>query len=199
MSQLTPRVDFVFKILFGSKGSNAILKSLINSVLMFEHPITHITLLNPYNNKTHSTGKLSILDIKAEDERGQLYNIEMQITDQVDYSQRALYYWSKLYSNQLNAGESYGNLRKTISIHILNFNCFDEEDYHNVFHLLNAKTHHRAFEDLELHFIELKKFKKDLKHMTTTLDRWTTFLSKAEQWESHIPLELKETPEINEA
>jgi predicted transposase/invertase (TIGR01784 family) len=200
MSKLNPRVDFAFKILFGSEENTDILLPFINSVLSMPHPITEIKLLNPYNHKNHSTDKLSILDIKAKDETGKLYNIEMQITDQVDYNQRALYYWSKLYTQQLSAGNAFGNLRKTISIHILNFNCFDEDDYHNIFHLLNIKTYRRSFEDLELHFIELKKFNKDLSHLTTALDRWVTFLSKAEQWEKGtVPVEFKNDPAIKKA
>ncbi len=162
--------------------------------------MTDLTLLNPYNDKTHSSDKGTILDIKAKDDQGCWYNIEMQMTDQVDYSQRALYYWSKLYSQQLKEGEDFSKLTKTISIHVLNFNHFDEIDYHNVYHILHAKTHRRCFEHLELHFIELKKFDKDLSHLTTPLDRWTTFLNKAEQWERNfVPKELSSDPAITKA
>lgn len=200
MSKLNPRVDFAFKILFGSEENTDILLPFINSVLSMPHPITEIKLLNPYNHKTHSTDKFSILDIKAKDETGKLYNIEMQVADEVDYDQRALYYWSKLYSQQLKEGDGFKCLKKTISIHILNFNHFDEKEYHNIFHVLNTKTHKRAFEDLELHFIELKKFDKDINHLTTALDRWVTFLSKAERWEKgKVPQALKNDPAIQKA
>jgi predicted transposase/invertase (TIGR01784 family) len=200
MPKINPRVDFAFKILFGSEENTDILLPFINSVLSLPNPLTELTLLNPYNHKTHLTDKLSILDIKARDGLGHLYNIEMQMTDQVSYSQRALYYWSKLYSQQLKEGEDFAALNKTISIHVLNFNHFDEPDYHNIYHVLNAKTKKRSFEDLELHFIELKKFNKELSHLTTALDRWTTFLSKAEQWERNfIPEELKIDPAIEKA
>lgn len=200
MSKINPRVDFAFKILFGSEENTDILLPFINSILSLPNPLTELTLLNPYNHITHSTDKLSILDIKARDGFGHLYNIEMQMTDQVGYSQRALYYWSKLYSQQLKEGEDFATLNKTISIHVLNFNHFDEADYHNIYHILNAKTKTRSFEDLELHFIELKKFDKDLAHLTTALDRWATFLSKAEQWDrDFIPEELKIDPAIEKA
>src|SRR5208282_3546095 len=167
MFKVNPRVDFAFKILFGSEENKDILLPFVNSVLSLANPLTKITLLNPYNHKTHSTGKLSILDIKAADEKGNIYHIEMQMNDELDYDQRALYYWSKIYSQQLSEGESFSNLKKTISIHLLNFNHFDDPDYHNIFHLLNTKTHRRYSEDLELHFIELKKFDKDISHLTT--------------------------------
>ena len=200
MPKINPRVDFAFKILFGSEENKDILLPFINAVLTPENQLVELELLNPYNHKTHSTDKLSILDIKAKDKSGRLYHVEMQMNDRIDYDQRALYYWSKIYSQQLSEGQSYSNLRKTISINVLNFNHFDEPDYHNVYHLLNAKTYSRYSEDLELHFIELKKFNKDLSHLTTALDRWASFLTKAEQWERNfVPRELKDDPAIEKA
>lgn len=200
MAKINPRVDFAFKILFGSEGNTDILLPFVNSVLSLPNPLVELTLLNPYNLKTYATDKTTILDIKARDDSGHLYNIEMQMNNEVNYSKRALYYWSKLYSQQLIQGRDFSTLKKTISIHILNFDYFDEPDYHNIYHILNAKTQKRAFEDLELHFIELKKFHKDLSHLTTALDRWTTFLSRAEQWERNfIPEELRSDPAIAKA
>jgi predicted transposase/invertase (TIGR01784 family) len=200
MFKINPRVDFAFKILFGSEENVDILLPFVNSVLTLPTPITELTLLNPYNHKTHTSDKGTILDIKAKDDEDQWYNIEMQMTDQVCYSQRALYYWSKLYSQQLKKGEDFSKLTKTISIHVLNFDHFNEPEYHNVYHILNAKTYRRCFEHLELHFIELKKFNKDLSHLVTALDRWTTFLNKAEQWERNfIPAELSADPAITRA
>ena len=200
MSKLNPRVDFAFKILFGSEENKDILLPFINAVLAPENQLAELELLNPYNHKTHSTDKLSILDIKAKDKTGKIYHIEMQMNDRIAYDQRALYYWSKIYSQQLSEGQSFSKLRKTISINVLNFNHFNEPDYHNIYHLLNTKTHSRYSEDLELHFIELKKFNKDLSHLKTALDRWALFLTKAEQWERNFfPRELKNDPAIEKA
>jgi predicted transposase/invertase (TIGR01784 family) len=200
MSKINPRVDFAFKILFGSEENTDILLPFVNSILSLPNPLTELILLNPYNHKTHASDKGTILDIKAKDAQGQWYHIEMQMTDEVCYSQRALYYWSRLYSQQLKKGEDFSKLTKTISIHVLNFDHFDEPDYHNIYHILNAKTYRRCFEHLELHFIELKKFNKDLSHLTTALDRWTTFLNKAEQWERNfVPRELSNDPAITKA
>ena len=200
MPKINLRVDFAFKILFGSEENTDILLPFVNSVLSLPTPLTELTLLNPYNHKTHTSDKGTILDIKAKDDKGRWYNIEMQMTDQVSYNQRALYYWSRLYSQQLKEGDAFSKLTKTISIHVLNFDHFDEPDYHNVYPILNAKTHRRCFEHLELHFVELKKFNKDLSHLTTALDRWTIFLNKAEQWERNfVPQELSSDPAIAKA
>jgi predicted transposase/invertase (TIGR01784 family) len=201
MSILNPRVDFAFKKLFGSEENKDILISFINAIVSKKDQVVDVVLLNPYNNKDHQTDKLSILDIKATDEQGRHYNIEMQITDQVYYNQRALYYWSKLYTSQLEEGDPFANLKKTISINVLNFNYFDEEPhYHNVFKLLHVESHKSYFEDLELHFIELQKFNEELTHIKSTLDRWVAFLTKAHHYDkATFPDELKTEPAIEKA
>jgi len=144
---LNPRVDFAFKKLFGSEENKDILISFINAVLPENEQIADLTLRNPYNSKNFYNDKLSILDIKAVDTKGQQFNIEMQISEQLHYDRRALYYWSKLYSEQLKQGESFSSLNKTIGIHILNFNVLeDEPNYHNVFHVLNKETKNCKYE-----------------------------------------------------
>jgi predicted transposase/invertase (TIGR01784 family) len=50
-------------------------------------------LLNPFNEKDTADDKLSILDIKARDQRGRQYNVEMQMLAPRVYPQRVLYYW----------------------------------------------------------------------------------------------------------
>ena len=103
MSIYNPRVDFAFKKLFASDLLS--LTALINAILPEDEHLTQVTLLNPFNERSFSKDKLSVLDIQAMDALGRYYNIEMQITDEVCYSQRVLYYWSKLYSGQLKKGE----------------------------------------------------------------------------------------------
>lgn len=201
MTVLNPRVDFAFKKLFGSAENKDLLISFINAVVSKENQIVDLTLLNPYNHKDYPADKLSILDIKATDEQGRQYNIEMQITDQVYYNQRVLYYWSKLYASQLQQGDAFPELKKTISINILNFNYFDQEhDYHNVFKILNVRSHNSYFEDLELHFIELEKFDKDILHLKTALDRWANFLKRAQKYtRDDLPTVMRQEPTIAKA
>ena len=200
MSTVNPRVDFAFKKLFGSEENKDMLMSFINSIISQEDQVSSIELKNPYNEKQFYGDKASILDIKAQDHQGRYFNIEVQIRDQVHYDKRALYYWSRLYTSQLLESGKYDTLSKTISIHVLNFNGVDEDSYHNIFRILNAKTHKTYFEDLEIHIIELEKFDKELSHLKTVLDRWITFLKKAGEYvKNDIPKELEEIPEIKKA
>jgi predicted transposase/invertase (TIGR01784 family) len=159
MQYINPRVDLAFKKIFGVEENKDLLISLINSVVSEEDQIKEVTLLNPYNPKNFKNDKLSILDIKAKGETGKRYNIQIQISDEEDYDKRALYYWAKMYTEQLKATEDYGKLNKAIGIHILNFISIPEvEKYHNVFHIKEKDSGAIYFKDLELHTIELRKF-----------------------------------------
>ena len=184
---VNPRVPLSFKKIFGTEGNKDLLISLINSIVGEEDQVVDIILLNPYNQKNFKNDKLSILDIKAEGSDGKKFNIEIQITDEADYDKRALYYWAKLYGDQLKESEDYSKLEKVIGIHILNFTSIPKsEKYHNAFSITEKETGLHYFKQLELHTIELKKFTDQLgkefedigSKIQTSLDLWSAFLTR---------------------
>lgn len=187
MIRINPKVDIAFKKLFGVEENKDLLISLINSIVSEEDQVKDVILLNPHNPQNFKNDKLSILDIKAEGHNKKKFNIEIQITDSADYDKRALYYWAKLYTEQLSSGEEYSRLNKAIGIHILNFtSILESEKYHNTFHLTEKDTGIKHFKHIELHTIELTKFSKDLdddfhqllSKMKKTIDVWAAFLTK---------------------
>ncbi len=184
---LCPSVPLLFKKIFGVEENKDLLISLINSVVSIEDQVTDITLLNPYNPKNFRKDKLSILDIKATGQTGKRFNIEIQISDEADYDKRALYYWAKLYTEQLKVAEDYSVLSKAIGIHILNFTSIPNvKKYHNVFHITEKESGVLYFKDLELHTIELKKFTDNsneelsdiVAKVKNSLDMWVAFLTR---------------------
>ena len=200
MCRLNPKVDFAFKKLFGSEENKDILLSFINSVLSEEQQINSIQLKNPYNLANYREGKMSILDIKAVDNKGIWYDIEMQIAEQGYYDKRAFYYWSKVFADQIESGDDFELLKKTIGINILDFNYLAEEDYHNEYRVYNTRTKREFSNIFEMHFIELGKFNKDLKDIKTSLDRWVVFLNKAYEYDKdRIPDELAQDSSIKKA
>jgi predicted transposase/invertase (TIGR01784 family) len=200
METISPRVDIAFKKIFGVEENKDLLISLINSIVGPEDQVTDVTLLNPYNPKNFRDDKLSILDIKAQGKEGKRFNIEIQISDEADYDKRALYYWAKLYTEQLKISEDYALLSKAIGLHILNFTSIPQVDkYHNVFHIRERDSNLLYFKDLELHTIELKKFcisrqegLTDLiAKVKTSLDMWVAFLTRHDLLKKdHLPASL---------
>src|SRR5436190_17317121 len=95
-NNLDPKVDYAFKLLFGTPGHEPLLIDLLNAVLedSLEATIAAVELLNPFDGKESEDDKLAILDVKARDAAGAWYNVEMQMRADGGYPARALYYWS---------------------------------------------------------------------------------------------------------
>lgn len=200
--KINPVVDIAFKKIFGVEENKDLLISLINSIVEKEDRVKEVTLLNPYNPRNFKRDKLSILDIKAEGEDGKRFNIEIQISDEADYDKRALYYWAKLYTEQLKVTEDYSQLAKAIGIHILNFtSILGVQKYHNVFHIKEKETGLRYFKNLELHTVELKKFCSNgneeladiVAKVSNSLDMWSAFLTRNDLLNrDHLPTSLND-------
>src|SRR5262245_55337607 len=109
---IDPKVDYAFKRVFGSEDTKDVLIHLLNAVLSppAGGEVTDVTLTNPFNDKMVIDDKLSVLDIKARDAAGRQFNVEMQMIAPTEYPQRALYYWAKLYTEQLKEGHEFETL-----------------------------------------------------------------------------------------
>ncbi|MBN2835300.1 MAG: Rpn family recombination-promoting nuclease/putative transposase, partial [Candidatus Delongbacteria bacterium] len=193
MCRINPKIDIAFKKLFGSEENKDILKSFINSVLPAHEQVKNLELKNPYNLATYISGKSGILDVKAQAENGVWFDVEMQIGEQLFFGKRIKYYLDKMYVDQLDISEKFSTLKKVVGIAILDFNYFPDERYKRgiTYKDIDTDERYENFNLSDIYFIELKKFGKDLKHLTDTLDRWITFLNKAHEYNrNNIPKEL---------
>lgn len=200
---IDPKVDIVFKKVYGSDSSTDLTVSLINAVLetFAAHRVVEVEVLNPYSERMTMDDKLSILDIKARDLDGWLFNVEMQMLAVAVLAPRLLYYWAKVYSQQLSAGDDYTRLRPTISICFVNGVLFPERAaYHTCFRLLDPTGEVCLTEDLVMHVIEIPKFNKTLAELETPLDFWLYFLKNGEQLDADaLPVELEREPGVRKA
>jgi predicted transposase/invertase (TIGR01784 family) len=179
---IDPTVDYAFKHVFGREQTRPILIDVIDSVLdpAPQHRICDLDLLNPFNPKEALDDKLSILDIKARDRSGRQFNVEMQLLAFPYYEKRILYYWCKLYQQQLREGQDYLDLKPTISISFLDHVLFPEVPEHHLRFRLREQSRGLAFtDDVDFHILELPKFKKRPEELTTGLDIWLYFLRHA--------------------
>ena len=78
---IDPKVDYAFKYMLGRESTRTILIDVLNNVLdpTAGHEIRAVELLNPFNLQEALDDKLSILDIKARDQSGRQFNVEMQM------------------------------------------------------------------------------------------------------------------------
>ncbi|EKS8371552.1 PD-(D/E)XK nuclease family transposase, partial [Bacillus cereus] len=154
------RVDFAFKQLFGVQGQEELLISFLNAILheSLSTPIVSLKIEDPHLHKEYEEDKLSILDILATLQDETKVNIEIQLRNTQEIVKRSLYYWSKLYTSQLEQGMPYRSLRKTIAINLLDFKLFPHyDDMHTVGEFWSRQQKEVLLEDLEIHFIEIPK------------------------------------------
>ena len=90
---------------------------------------------------------------------------------------RSLFYWSQMYLMGLNKGEDYITLNPAITINILGHTIFPGEPLHSMYSIYNIKTGRRLNEDMELHFLEVPKFKKKPINKMTRMERWLGYFS----------------------
>ncbi len=176
---LDPKIDFVFKQIFGSAKHPRVLISFLNATLKPMFPITEVQVKNTDIEKKFLEDKFSRLDVKATTSNGEVINIEIQLKNEYNMTKRSLYYWSKLYEEQLTEGEDYSSLKRTVCINILNFKYLKNERFHNSYRLKEVETNEQLTDVMEIHFIEIPKLddKSDEKDL---LVAWTQFLKNPE-------------------
>ncbi|MGL5693961.1 MAG: Rpn family recombination-promoting nuclease/putative transposase [Peptostreptococcaceae bacterium] len=176
---LDPKMDFVFKNIFGSEKNPEILISFLNATLKPKYLITTVEMKNTDINKDYIEYKFSRLDVKAITSNNEIINIEIQLKNEYNMIKRSLYYWSKLYSEQLNEGEDYNILKRTICINILNFKYLKTRKFHSGYRLKEIYTNEELTDVAEIHFIEIPKLEEgtDEKGM---LVNWVEFLKNPE-------------------
>jgi predicted transposase/invertase (TIGR01784 family) len=133
---IDPKIDYAFRHVFGREQNQALLIHLLHAVLQPppQLQITALEILNPFNDKDALDDKLSILDIKARDQSGRQFNVEMQLLACGAFRQQALYYWARLHQGQLQEGKDYQTLRPTIAICFVDSPLFPEiPAYHLLF------------------------------------------------------------------
>jgi predicted transposase/invertase (TIGR01784 family) len=177
----SPTNDYVFRWLFSTEGNQDLLIAFLNGVLQPEVPITAVVIKNPFNLADYDGSKETILDIKAMDQNGVWYDVEMQLLPHIVYGKRALFYGATVYVGQLERGSDYSKLNTTICIHILGFNYFKDDD--RVFRRVVFKDDetnevYEDFRHLQFHFMELPKFHKDWMQISTGQEKWAAFFKE---------------------
>lgn len=79
--------------------------------------------------------KTGIIDMRARTAKGENVDIEVQLTNQGNMDKRTLFYWGKMYLENIKQGEDYTSLEKVITINILDFDYLKTESYQSSFHL----------------------------------------------------------------
>ncbi|MCP4695327.1 MAG: Rpn family recombination-promoting nuclease/putative transposase [Gammaproteobacteria bacterium] len=199
--RINPIVDCIFKCMLGSEKNKNLLIHFLNAVLEPKKGarIWDVTIKNPYNEREFADEKLSIVDVKAVDEKGIIYQIEIQLAVHAALSSRILYTWSSIYRSQIQKGDSYKKLKRVVSIWILNENLFeDTEACHLPFSVCNSEHNIVLTDHLAIHLLQLQKCKSE-EVIKSEKERWIYLFKKGGNIDVDNPPAPLKTKEMRQA
>ncbi|AUJ48989.1 Rpn family recombination-promoting nuclease/putative transposase [Brachyspira hyodysenteriae] len=193
-----PLNDYFVRYLFTDKGSSeSILLDFINSIMINANMKTFrsVEILTPFNLKKNKNLKETIVDVKCITQNGAVVIIEIQLQGNSRFPERILYYWAANYSKLLKHGERYDELTPVISINLLNFNLDKSKNIHSCYMLYEMNNKKLLTDHLQIHIIELKKFKKNI--LTKDLNCWLKIFT-SKNLEASMSEIVKEKPIMEE-
>ena len=193
--------DCFVRYFFTDKGGEKVLLDFINAVMISADMKTFksVEILNPFNLKRHYKYKETIVDVKCITKNGTVVIIEVQLSGNSRFPERILYYWSTNYSKLLKKGEEYEDLTPVISINLLNFNLNkNDKNVHSCYMIYDTKNARLLTDHLQIHIIELKKFKFKDNDLKKDLNYWLGFFTTKDM-EEYMSEIVKEKPIMEEA
>ncbi|MEG4109205.1 Rpn family recombination-promoting nuclease/putative transposase [Microcoleus sp. S13_C5] len=201
MRFINPKIDFAFKKIFGSSDSKDILINFLNAILYEAQPVIEdLEIIDSQAEPQTLATQDTHLDVKATINGGRIALVELQLINVPSFGNRVLYNAAKSYSQQLTGKERYERLKTVISLKIADFEMFENQPEFMSRFVFQEKE--QQFEcpdtEIELVFIELPKFSKELAELETTADQWIYFLENTSTLET-VPETLSAVPEIQKA
>ena len=199
-------IDYVFKRVFAYEGNEDVLADFLESILNVK--IEKLEVKNPEMMKNSREEKLGVLDIKVETKEN-IIDLEMQVEDEENIEEREATYMGKLLSEQLEVGDEYKKLKKSVVIFITNFNKYETNTYHNVAKMRFEKINKDEYVDMgykeeeqignkyiEFHVIELPKFIKKNPGVEKRLEQWLWLIVGRKE---KVEMAVKENKNVKKA
>ena len=171
---MLPTVDFCFKEMMHNEN---VRKGIIAAILNVQPEEVEDTILMPtILRKESEDDKYGILDVKVKMKSGILIDFEMQVIYYDCWEKRTIYYLSKMYTEQLKAGEDYDKLQKCIQVSILDHVLIQGDDkYYRCISFCDTETGEKYSDMMEMHILELPKLPPEQQDETDLL-QWMRFL-----------------------
>ena len=197
--RIDPKIDCVFKSLLGSDENRNLLVHFLNAVLANElrAPIDDVEILNPHNDKEYPDDKLSIVDVKARDTEGRIFQIEIQLVQYCHLTSRIVYGWADIYSQQLQSGDDYDQLKPTYSIWLLDDTLISTDGDYVHHYKLRDERGQSLNDHGGIWLFEIEKF--NAQKVASEEQRWLRFLKEGEQLDDQTLPDWMATKEMEQA
>ncbi len=135
------RFDWAVKRMLRDKANFGVLEGLITVLL--NEPVHIVELLESEGNQEFIDDKFNRVDIKAKNDAGEIFLVEVQLTREIYYLERILYGTAKAITEHISLGSTYSEIKKVYSINIIYFDLGKGADYlyHGQNKLVGIHTH----------------------------------------------------------
>ena len=158
--QYTFKSDILFKMTFVKYRD--LLKCLVAAVLKIPvGDIQEFIILNSEIVPETIEKKFCRLDIHIK-AGNQYIDVEMQISNEGNFAERLLVYWSKVFSVALGSGEDYKAVPRTILISFINFDMFECAEYCSEFVAMEKYRHEMLTDKMSIFVFELGKLPEEI-------------------------------------
>ena len=174
--------DYMFRYIL--QENESILKAFLASLLhLNEHSISSIEILNPIFLGDTVDQKNFLLDIRLKLNDNQLINLEMQVINRGDWTDRSLSYICRQYDS-LNKGDNYTEALSVRHIGIIDFNLFeDDTEFYSTYYIKNDKTGRIYNSKFIISVLNLKQINNATEEdRSYNINTWAS-LFKAGTWE----------------
>ena len=183
------RFDWAVKRMLRDKANFGVLEGLITVLL--NEPIHIVELLESEGNQDFADDKFNRVDIKAKNDKEEIFLVEVQLIREIYYLERILYGTAKAVKEHICLGNTYNEIKKVYSISIIYFDLGKGADYlyHGQNNFVGVHTHDtlkistkengvirmRTPEEIfpEYYLIRVNEFNQTAK---TPLEEWLDYL-----------------------
>lgn len=146
--------DYLFRALL--QQNNKVLKGLISSLLHLSvESIQSAEITNPIELGQAVEEKDFILDVRVLMNNYTIINLEMQVINEYNWTDRSLCYLCRSFDN-LNVGDKYISVKPVHQISFLDFTLFPEHpEFYATYKFLNIKNHTVYSDKLSLSVVDL--------------------------------------------
>lgn len=173
---MKPKIDFAFKEIMMNEQARI---GFLSAILKLDPlDIKQTQILNTNLRKVHEMEKQGILDVRVLMNDNVEIDIEIQLSPLKVWADRSLFYLSKIYTEQIETGQNYTVFKKCVSVSILDFILFkNENEFYSCFHILEDTRHTLYTDKMEFHVLELPKLPKELKKDANDVLLWAKFIN----------------------
>ena len=177
---LKPKIDVVFQSLF-SKQNEKITKAFAEALL--DEKVEKIKINEDKGLfRGEPEEKLGILDLELDINEKEKVDVEIQLVDMSNIQERLLYYFSKLYSNEIKRGDDYKQAKRVIMVAILDYNLDITKEIKAMetkWKLREENNQDLVLTDkIEIDIIELSKVKDEYeKNKQNKKAQWALFIN----------------------